>query len=74
MEQAFYRNYQADLGQDHKTTYQRAVTLMKSKEAKAFDLSQEPDVAQVGLRQRQVRRGLPAGPPAGRSGRVRSSR
>lgn len=42
MEQAFYRNYQAGLGQDHKTTYQRAVTLMKSKEGKAFDLSQEP--------------------------------
>jgi hypothetical protein len=45
MEQAFYRNYQADLGQDHKTTYQRAVTLMKSKEAKAFDLSQEPSAS-----------------------------
>ena len=42
MEQAFYRDYQADAGADHKTTYQRAVTLMQSKEAKAFDLSQEP--------------------------------
>ncbi len=42
MEQAFYRNYQAELGQDHKTTYERAVTLMKSKQAKAFDLSLEP--------------------------------
>jgi hypothetical protein len=42
MESAFYREYQADAGADHKTTYQRAVTLMQSKEAKAFDLSQEP--------------------------------
>ncbi len=42
MEQAFFRDYQAGLGQDHKTTYQRAVTLMKSREAKAFDLSGEP--------------------------------
>jgi uncharacterized protein (DUF1501 family) len=41
MEKAFFNDYQASLGQDHKTTYQRAVTLMKSKEAKAFDLSQE---------------------------------
>jgi len=45
MEQAFYRNYQAGLGQDHKTTYERAVTLMKSKEAKAFDLSGEPSAS-----------------------------
>ncbi|MGH7225721.1 MAG: DUF1501 domain-containing protein [Gemmataceae bacterium] len=42
MESAFYRDYKADAGADHKTTYQRAVTLMQSKEAKAFDLSQEP--------------------------------
>lgn len=42
MESAFYREYKADAGADHKTTYQRAVTLMQSKEAKAFDLSQEP--------------------------------
>ena len=41
MESAFYRDYQADAGADHKTTYQRAVTLMQSKEAKAFDLSLE---------------------------------
>ena len=39
MEQAFHRDYQADAGTAHQTTYQRAVTLMKSKEAKAFDLS-----------------------------------
>jgi hypothetical protein len=42
MEQAFYRDYKSDASADHKTTYQRAVTLMQSKEAKAFDLSLEP--------------------------------
>jgi uncharacterized protein (DUF1501 family) len=42
MEKAFYRDYQADAAADHKTTYERAVTLMKSKEAKAFDLAEEP--------------------------------
>jgi hypothetical protein len=42
MEQAFYRDYKADVGADHRTTYARAVTLMKSQEAKAFDLSSEP--------------------------------
>jgi hypothetical protein len=42
MEQAFYRDYKSDASADHRTTYQRAVTLMQSKEAKAFDLSLEP--------------------------------
>jgi hypothetical protein len=42
MESAFYRDYKADASADHRTTYQRAVTLMQSKEAKAFDLSLEP--------------------------------
>jgi hypothetical protein len=42
LENAFYREYQAGAGSDHKTTYDRAVTLIKSKEAKAFDLSLEP--------------------------------
>jgi hypothetical protein len=42
MEQAFYRDYKAGVGVDHKTTYERAVTLMKSREVKAFDLSLEP--------------------------------
>ena len=41
MENAFHREYQADLINDHKTTYERAVKLMQSKEAKAFDLSAE---------------------------------
>jgi uncharacterized protein DUF1501 len=42
MESAFYREYKADASADHRTTYQRAITLMQSMEAKAFDLSQEP--------------------------------
>jgi uncharacterized protein (DUF1501 family) len=42
MEKAFYKDYQAAAGSAHRTTYQRAVTLMQSKEAKAFDISQEP--------------------------------
>jgi hypothetical protein len=43
MEQAFYRDYKAGVSVDHQTTYQRAVTLMKSKEARAFDLSLETE-------------------------------
>jgi uncharacterized protein (DUF1501 family) len=42
MERGFFKQYKATAGTDHQTTYQRAVRLMKSKEAKAFDLSQEP--------------------------------
>jgi hypothetical protein len=42
MESAFYRDYKAEASADHKTTYRRAITLMQSKEAKAFDLTQEP--------------------------------
>ena len=42
MEQGFFRTYKAPSAGDHRTTYQRAVQLMKSKEAKAFDLSLEP--------------------------------
>jgi hypothetical protein len=41
MESAFHRDYQAAPSAAHRTTYQRAVTLMQSREAKAFDLSQE---------------------------------
>jgi hypothetical protein len=44
MEKGFFRAYKADAGSDHQTTYHRAVRMMKSKEAKAFDLSQEPAV------------------------------
>jgi hypothetical protein len=42
MEKAFHRDYRSGAGAAHHTTYQRAVALMKSREAKAFDLSQEP--------------------------------
>jgi hypothetical protein len=42
LEQSFYHDYKAGAGTDHQTTYARAVTMMKSKEAKAFDLNLEP--------------------------------
>ena len=42
MEKAFHSEQRDGLVTDHKTTYDRAVKLMRSKEAKAFDLSQEP--------------------------------
>lgn len=42
LESTFLKEYQAQAGSDHRTTYQRAVKLMQSKEAKAFDLSLEP--------------------------------
>jgi uncharacterized protein (DUF1501 family) len=41
----FARAKNAAVVNDHRTTYQRAVTLMRSKEAKAFDLSLEPAAA-----------------------------
>ncbi len=42
MEQAFHHDYQVGSGAAHETTYRRAVQMMKSKEARAFDLSDEP--------------------------------
>lgn len=42
METAFRGSYKADVIVDHKTAYERAVKLMHSKEAKAFDISLEP--------------------------------
>jgi hypothetical protein len=42
MEKGFQQEYGAGTITDHKTTYERAVKLMNSKEAKAFDISQEP--------------------------------
>jgi uncharacterized protein (DUF1501 family) len=42
MEKAFYHEYQTGLAVDHKTTYERAVKLMQSQQAKAFDLASEP--------------------------------
>jgi uncharacterized protein (DUF1501 family) len=45
MEKAFYHEYQTAAAVDHKTTIDRAVKLMRAKEAKAFDLSDEPSKA-----------------------------
>jgi hypothetical protein len=45
MEKAFHKEYQADSIVDHKTTYERAVKLMQSKESKAFDLAAEPSAS-----------------------------
>ena len=69
MEQGFLRTGRTGVGGDHKTTYQRTVALMQSKEAKAFDLAQRAGRVAGGLWRRRVRRGLPAGPPPGRGGR-----
>jgi hypothetical protein len=41
MERAFYRDYKADAGAAHHNTMRGAVALMKSRESKAFDISQE---------------------------------
>jgi uncharacterized protein (DUF1501 family) len=43
MEAGFYKDYKASSIEAHQTTYQRAVDMMKSKEIKAFDLSQESE-------------------------------
>lgn len=45
MEKAFYHDYQAGVITDHSTAYARAVALMNSKEAKAFDITQESSAA-----------------------------
>lgn len=42
MEKAFYHEYQTGAAVDHSTTIERAISLMRSKEASAFDLSGEP--------------------------------
>jgi len=47
MESAFHRDYQAGTGAAHHTTYQRAVTLMQSKEAHAFDLARETEATRT---------------------------
>ena len=39
----FARDYRAPISQDHDTVYGRAVQMMRSSKAKAFDISQEPD-------------------------------
>lgn len=48
MEKAFHREYGADSINDHKTTYERAVKLMQSKEAKAFDISGDESKSKYG--------------------------
>jgi hypothetical protein len=45
MEKAFQHEYHAGVSVDHKTAYERAVKLMHSREAKAFDVSLEPGSA-----------------------------
>ncbi len=42
MEAGFFKQYGAAAANDHRTTYERAVRLMQSKEVKAFDLDREP--------------------------------
>ena len=48
MDKAFHREYGADAITDHKTTYERAVKLMQSKEAKAFDIAADANKAKYG--------------------------
>lgn len=48
MEKAFHREYGADSINDHKTTYERAVRLMQSKEAKAFDIAGDATKSKYG--------------------------
>ena len=48
MDKAFHREYGADAITDHKTTYERAVKLMQSKEAKAFDIAGDATKAKYG--------------------------
>ena len=43
MESAFRKEYPVGPGTDHQVTYERAISMMKCKEAKAFDLSQEKE-------------------------------
>jgi hypothetical protein len=48
MEQGFFKQYQAGSAKAHATTYARAVSLMQSRQAKAFDLSEEKDKSAYG--------------------------
>jgi hypothetical protein len=63
MEKAFHGEYRAPVITDHKTTYERAVKLMHSKEAKAFDLSLEPSAN----RSRYAANSAPTGGKGGRN-------
>ena len=42
LEQAFHRSNHAPVAEAHRTTYQRAVTLMRDTGTRAFDITQEP--------------------------------
>ena len=42
LEQSFARNYRSPISNDHKLVYGRAVQMMRSDKAKAFDITQEP--------------------------------
>jgi uncharacterized protein (DUF1501 family) len=46
MEEGFHRTYNNGLGTAHRTTYQRAVTMMRDQGVRAFDITQEPDAVQ----------------------------
>ena len=41
LEQGFARDYRSPISHDHKTVYGRAVQMMRSDKAKAFDITQE---------------------------------
>jgi len=43
LEQGFARDYRSPISGDHKTVYGRAVQMMRSSKAKAFDVTQESD-------------------------------
>jgi uncharacterized protein (DUF1501 family) len=48
MEKAFHGELGVDPANDHKTTYERAVKLMQSKEAKAFDIAGDASKSKYG--------------------------
>jgi hypothetical protein len=48
LENNFHRTHQDGLGIAHRTTVQRAVTLMRDQGAAAFDLSREPQASRAG--------------------------
>jgi hypothetical protein len=48
LEQGFNRTHAAHVGVAHRTTYQRAVTLMQDQGARAFDISNEPQQSRSG--------------------------
>lgn len=48
LEQGFDRTHPSIPGTAHRTTYQRAVTLMRDRGAAAFDISREPEAGRAG--------------------------